>query len=164
MKIRNILFLTAFLLHAIYGNSQSFSCINDSLLKQRSESKPSLEKLDNQLIKEFKKYYPNITNYNKPQPPPECDMCLLSPECVQTKYMLPVLVHVVAQPGHTTIGSGSNISNSQIQNAILTLNKQFSAFGISHPSSVNTGIQFYLAPVGPQSSGVFTLLSLASCE
>lgn len=84
-------------------------------------------------------------------------MCPLDidPEYVHTKYMLPVLVHIIAQPGHTTIGQNSNISEAQVLNAITTLNDQFAAKGIQHLAAVNTGIQFYLAPVGPDSNGIF---------
>jgi hypothetical protein len=41
-----------------------------------------------------------------------------------------------------------------VYNAIYNLNKQFSGYGVTDSIAVNTGIQFYLAPVGADSSGI----------
>ncbi len=152
-----ILFLKLLALLVLNLNGQHHHCAHDSLLQLRNQQYPHIDEWENEQIKEFKKYNPILPNYPKPQTPPDCEICPLDidPECVHTRYMLPVLVHIVAQPGHTTIGSQSNIPESQVLNAIATLNKQFSAQDISHPAAVNTGIQFYLAPVGPNSNGIF---------
>ncbi|MCZ2129274.1 MAG: hypothetical protein LC109_03305 [Bacteroidia bacterium] len=147
MKRKLLILLMTIFLPFLKGQSQHYHCAHDSLIQIRNQQNPHIDKWENERIKDFKKYNPEIPNYPKPQPQPDCDMCPLSidPECVHTKYMLPVLVHIVAQPGHTTIGQNSNIPESQVLNAIATLNKQFSAQDVNHPAAVNTGIQFYLA-------------------
>jgi hypothetical protein len=104
MKIKTLLILTFFLLPLLKGQSQHHHCAYDSLLQLRNQQYPHIDKWENEQIKEYKKYNPDIPNYPKPQTPPDCEMCLwdIDPECVHTRYMLPVLVHIVAQPGHTS--------------------------------------------------------------
>lgn len=112
MKIKNLLLLTVFLLLFVKGQGQHYQCIHDSLLHIRKQQNPHIDKWENEKINEFKKYHPEFPNYPKPQPQPDCEMCPLNidPECVHTQYMLPVLVHIVAQPGHTTIGQNRPIA------------------------------------------------------
>ncbi len=69
-----------------------------------------------------------------------------------TLYTIPVVVHVIHLG--EAVGSGSNISTTQIQNAILGLNQRFSnAIG----NSLEIGIQFCLAtrdPNGNPTTGI----------
>src|SRR5690606_16573496 len=82
-----------------------------------------------------------------------CNNCLtIEPTITQAKFVVPVIVHVVHQPSDSIVGMGSNISENQILNQIDLLNRYFAnEWGGS--SSVNTGIQFCLAKVGPDSNG-----------
>ncbi|MCZ2130883.1 MAG: hypothetical protein LC109_11560, partial [Bacteroidia bacterium] len=59
-----------------------------------------------------------------------------------------------AKTTDVTIGQGSNIPDEQVYNALAALNRQFAGFGQTDSRAVNTGIQFYLAPVGADSSGI----------
>jgi hypothetical protein len=54
-----------------------------------------------------------------------CDSCFGN----QSLYLIPVVVHIVHRPSDSVIGTGSNISNAQVYNSILELNKSFAAYG-----------------------------------
>ncbi|MCZ2129277.1 MAG: hypothetical protein LC109_03320 [Bacteroidia bacterium] len=105
--------------------------------------------------KRWRERNPNFVFYPKPQPAPPCSICMtIDPNCFKSRYALPVIVHIVAKPGDTAVGQGSNIPDAQVYNALASLNRQFAGFGQTDSRAVNTGIQFYLAPMGADSSGI----------
>ncbi|MDP2176800.1 MAG: zinc-dependent metalloprotease [Bacteroidota bacterium] len=59
--------------------------------------------------------------------------------CAPTKFIIPVVVHVVHNNGT------ENISDAQINHQIEELNKHFSNYYLASAPAVNTGIQFILA-------------------
>jgi hypothetical protein len=59
--------------------------------------------------------------------------------CPPTKYIIPVVVHVVHNNGT------ENISDAQINHQLEELNKHFSNYYLASAPAVNTGIQFILA-------------------
>lgn len=108
------------------------------------------------LIGQIPREYPN------PETPYSCDQCLvINPSLKQAKFVIPVVIHVVHLPSDSIIGVRSNISNQQIQNQINVLNDRFANLN-GGPRSVNTGIQFCLAPVGPNSDGILRYSSTKS--
>ncbi|MBX2985167.1 MAG: hypothetical protein KF882_04300 [Bacteroidia bacterium] len=161
MKRKVQLILMAMLLPFFNGTAQdTFTCVHDLMLEQQKQANPHLGDMP-QLIsygaKRWRERNPNFVFYPKPQPAPPCSICMtIDPDCFKSRYALPVIVHIVAKPGDTTAGQGSNIPNSQVYNALAALNRQFAGYGIpdNHTVAVNTGIQFYLAPVGADSSGI----------
>ncbi|MDA0943188.1 MAG: M43 family zinc metalloprotease, partial [Bacteroidetes bacterium] len=77
-----------------------------------------------------------------------CFNCfVVEPNCPKTKYVLPIVVHVVHRPSDTAIGDSSNIKLEQIENAIDRLNAAFRNVDLAASPAVNTGIQFCLAQV-----------------
>ncbi len=75
--------------------------------------------------------------------------------CVETNYIIPVIVHVVHHPNNN-IGSNENINSSQIVNQINQLNNVFA----DDINSINTGIQFFLDTIYRHSSSRFYQMSL----
>ena len=69
-----------------------------------------------------------------------CEICLTTgTSCPKTRYVIPVVVHVVYTNG------ANNISDSQIYSQIEALNNHFSNKASTASPAVNTGIQFILA-------------------
>ncbi|MBX7206535.1 MAG: hypothetical protein K1X81_14015 [Bacteroidia bacterium] len=60
--------------------------------------------------------------------------------CPKAKFIVPVAVHIIHDPTDTSLGSGTNISDAQVENQIEELNKYFAG----QSGGVNTGIQFCL--------------------
>lgn len=100
--------------------------------------------------------------YPNPEVPFNCDHCLtINPSLSQAKFVIPIVIHVVHLPNDSVVGMGSNISLVQIQDQIKQLNSYYA--NISGGSkSVNTGIQFCLAPVGPDHNGIIRYSTLKS--
>lgn len=146
-------------LNSTAQHSDSFACAFDTLLYQHKQEDPRLQRKFNAIdygVKRFREQNPNLAFYPKPQPAPPCSICMtIDPNCFKSRYALPVIVHIVAKPGDTAVGQGSNIPDAQVYNALASLNRQFVGYGITDSIAVNTGIQFYLAPVGADSSGIF---------
>lgn len=64
-------------------------------------------------------------------------------QCRKARYIIPIIVHVIHDPLHSTPGTGSNISDAQIENQIEALNDAFAnSYGGQY--SVNSDIQFCL--------------------
>jgi hypothetical protein len=166
MKKRFILLFSCLLLLS-FKNSKAqdttnFYCGTDSLhklfLQQNPKAKDVIERNHYQ-IRQFRKTNPNLKFYPKPMPVldpcPEC-LGLFNADsiCLKTRFVLPVVVHVIHSLADTIVGTNSNISESHVIQAMESLNKSFSGFGINDHRAVNTGIQFFLAPVGPDSNGI----------
>ena len=65
-------------------------------------------------------------------------------------YRIPVVVHVIHNG--EAVGSGSNISQAQVQSQIDVLNEDFRRTGAgfnSHPDGSDTNIEFFLASTDP---------------
>jgi hypothetical protein len=83
-----------------------------------------------------------------------------------TTITIPIVVHVIHKNTHANIGSGTNISNAQIEDAIRILNEDFSKTNSEFPNpprstflsyAGNPDLQFCLAtvdPLGNSTSGV----------
>ena len=51
-----------------------------------------------------------------------------------TTITIPIVVHVIHKNTHANIGSGTNISNAQIEDAIRILNEDFSKTNSEFPN------------------------------
>ena len=83
-----------------------------------------------------------------------------------TTITIPIVVHIIHKNTHANIGSGTNISNAQIEDAIRILNEDFSKTNPEFPNpprstflsyAGNPDLQFCLAtvdPLGNSTSGV----------
>jgi hypothetical protein len=152
--MKRLIAFFAFLIIALEMNGQSVPCGFDLIRDSNNNTYESERFLYNELSYwrqngQIPREYPNPDEYYY-----DCDYCLtIEPTLTQRKFVIPIVVHVVHLPSHNTIGTGSNISMAQIQDQINQLNSYFSnQYGGSN--SVNTGIQFCLAPVGPDGNGV----------
>lgn len=138
MKRKVHLFLMAMLLPLLNVNAQSnsFSCGTDSLFAKALQDNPSLVYLKNSIkqnAKLYRQHNPNIQLPPKPMPPPSCDMCMTietDPGCFKARYILPVIVHIVHYEAYSIKGVGSNISDTQVYQAIRTLNQRFAGYGL----------------------------------
>ncbi len=74
--------------------------------------------------------------------------------CFAANYIIPVIVHVVYEPLHTAYGYKSHLNKNFVMEQIKLLNQQFANYNNTTQGSVNTGIQFCLAPVGDSSNGI----------
>jgi hypothetical protein len=147
MKNKNLLLLSVFLLSLLNVNAQhndTFDCAFDSLMQADMEANPKLKSMQKAHLynaQRFRQNNPNLKFYPKPQPE-SCDICLFGLEadsgCFKSRYALPVIVHIIHLPTDSVIGSGSNIPSSQVHDAIATLNRSFSGFGITDARAVNT--------------------------
>jgi hypothetical protein len=162
MKFKILLILSVFLLPILNVKAQdadTFDCAFDTLYHSQIEENPQFRfvlKTIDEGAKRFRQEQPDYVFLPKPMPAPPCESCLItiSPDCFEARYILPVLVHIVHDPSDNTIGQGTNITNHQVTKAIATLNKAFAGYGQIDQRAVNTGIQFYLAPKGPNSNGI----------
>ena len=64
-------------------------------------------------------------NVYTPNPSPPCPNCFTAGGCPKATYVLPVVVHIVHLPGHSSVGVGSNITSTQVENAIERLNMAY---------------------------------------
>lgn len=149
MKRKLHILLMAMLLPLLNSSmyaQDTIPCLFDTILQQQILANPKIQKQLNAMdygVRYFREENPNLHFYPKPQPEPPCDVCLLMDAgCATTKYVVPVLVHIVHLTADNTIGTGSNIPNDQVFQAMETLNKQFSGFDVDDTMAVNTGIQF----------------------
>ncbi len=81
-----------------------------------------------------------------------------------TKYVIPVVVHVIHRPQDANIGALSNVSNLRIAQQIAILNQDYRNFGGTDFSSdgVDTEIEFQLAkkdPYGNCTDGIIRISS-----
>lgn len=146
MKYKHLL-LTSILLFAIkfsYSQTDTFTCAFDTLLQWQADSNQELHKVKKNIdygAKRFRERNVNLPNYSKPQTAPPCSTCLtIEDNCFETKYLLPVIVHVVHLPSDNTIGLGSNISKGHIDSAMVILNRKFAGYNQNDQRAVNTGI------------------------
>ncbi len=154
MKTKLTSLLLVLFASVLVTKAQNFSCGLDTIraiLKAQSQEQQIRENLFNFKVNQFRKEI-NINILPTPMAPTNNGNSLLSaPTCFSANYIIPVIVHVVHDPNI----SKSNISTAMIEEQIRLLNEQFANYNNSTPGSVNTGIQFCLAPVGAGNSGVF---------
>jgi hypothetical protein len=139
-------------------DSTEFNCGADELLaiKMQDPNYAAFRKRMDFYIQKYIQQGLVLPEFEKPMPfdivpmSSECDSCFGT----KSLYLVPIVVHVFHLPSDSVIGMGSNISTEQIQNAIFELNKSFAAYGFDDSNAFNTGIQFFLAPVGPNSNGI----------
>ena len=86
-----------------------------------------------------------------------------------TKYVIPVVVHVIHRPQDANPGTVSNVSDERIAQQIAILNQDYRNFGGSNFSSdaVDTQIQFELAkkdPDGNCTDGINRIASMLSVD
>ena len=76
----------------------------------------------------------------------------------KTTIQIPIVIHIVHRNSHTTIGSGTNISNEQIEDAIRILNEDYSKTNPEFPNpprntfvnyAGNADLKFCLATIDP---------------
>jgi hypothetical protein len=68
--------------------------------------------------------------------------------CHKALYIVPVVVHIIHNPAHTSPGTGTNISDVQVASALRALNTWFANEANTASPAINTGIQFCLIPSG----------------
>ena len=143
------------------AGGQGTPCGFDHLLKN-NPNRYAAEDLFFDDLKKWRQQGGMPREYPNPFVPIQCDYCLqIDPGLKQVKFVVPIVIHVVHLPGDSIIGTGSNISPEQIENQIEQLNKYFANVG-GGPKSKNTGIQFCLAPVGPNNDGIIRYSSSMS--
>jgi hypothetical protein len=162
--MKNLLFLLLILSFAkVHGDdpiqdSTEFHCAFDPLLDSMmlDPAYATFQKRLDFYIQRHIQQGLNLPEFPKPMPfdvepfTNDCDSCFGT----KSLYLIPIVVHVIHLASDSVIGMGSNISNKQIHNAVFELNKSFAAFSIMDSNAFNTGIQFYLAPVGPDSNEI----------
>ena len=52
----------------------------------------------------------------------------------KTPLNIPVVIHIIHKNSHSNIGSGTNISNAQIEDALRVLNEDYSKTNPEHPN------------------------------
>jgi hypothetical protein len=89
----------------------------------------------------------------------------------QAVITVPVVIHVVHRVVHTNIGSGTNISNEQIEDQLRILNEDFSKTNPEFPSPIrntfinyagNAEIKFCLASIDPNGNPTIGITRTAS--
>src|SRR5690606_26855361 len=83
------------------------------------------------------------------------------PGCRNARYVIPVVIHIVHDPAHGTPGTGSNISDAQVENQLEALNDAYANIN-GGPQSVDTRIQFCLATNVPGGTGIMRHADLAT--
>jgi hypothetical protein len=110
------------------------------------------------MVNRYRMLNPDPSYYSSPPPG---GMSLVSSGCQEVKYLVPVVVHIIHDPGDTS----TNISDAQINNAIDEMNKAFRNAASYYLPAVNTGIQFCLAKknaFGAYISGIYRVSSTYS--
>lgn len=156
--MRKPLLFCCLILAACHCIAQNFSCGLDTMrdvLKATDMQQQLRENLFRFNVNEFRQNN-SISLPSTPFPPSGNGNSLVANAgCFSANFIIPVIVHVVHSPYDTVIGIGSNISVNMINDQITLLNQQFANYNNTTTGSVNTGIQFCLAPVGPNSDGIF---------
>lgn len=161
--------LSFFTTIAVEPDTSEIKCGFDELLYAEMEDTnfTAFQKRLDFYIRQYKQQGLTIPEFQKPMIQDTMILTGFSSSCdtcFNTKafYLIPIVVHIVHLPADSIVGVGSNISNAQVQNAIVELNKSFAAYDISDTNAFNTGIQFYLPPVGPDSNGILRYSSSSS--
>ncbi|MDI1234685.1 MAG: hypothetical protein PSX81_10415 [bacterium] len=93
-----------------------------------------------QVVKYYRSQNPTGSHLPNPSVTPPCSTCIVTgPNCPKTKFVIPVVVHVVYN------NSTTNIADAQIEHQIEELNRDYSNYDLTGSPAVNTGIQFVLA-------------------
>jgi hypothetical protein len=132
------------LLFCLELHGQGNYCGHDSVelaIRQRDSNRyDAFNRNFRSSVRYFRKQ--NSGGFALPNRPPNysCEICLnTGPTCPKTRYVIPVVVHVVYTNGT------NNISDTQINSQIEALNNHFSNKAGTGSPAVNTGIQFILA-------------------
>jgi hypothetical protein len=147
--MKHLFTFLAYFLFLLAINAQSNFCGN-SAIEQHIRQKDSLryEGFQHNFkanIQHFRNkqtapfYLPNRIVPIRDYTPGASSMMVGGSTCAPTKYIIPVVVHVVHNNGT------ENISDAQINHQLEELNKHFSNFYLASAPAVNTGIQFILA-------------------
>jgi hypothetical protein len=167
MLMKNLILLAqftactaGFTLYAQEPESHEFDCGFDVLRELQMQQDPELyfklERMEKRLWRHIEqgREAGGMEGEFMGSPPPAGFDSGNCPGCFPARYLLPVVFHVFHLPDDSMPGMGSNISEYQAQQAIAAANRIFAAYGHTDSNAVNTGIQFYLAPVGPDSNGI----------
>lgn len=144
---KNIYFLILLLL-SIGAKAQSDSSCGTNETEQVIRAKDSLRydgRMFNfrQVVRYYRSQHPSGSYLPNPSVPPTCSTCLVTgPNCPKTKFVIPVVVHVVYNTRNSSV---TNISDAQIAHQIEELNRHYSNYYLTGSPAVNTGIQFVLA-------------------
>jgi hypothetical protein len=161
--MKKLLLIILPLLWIATAAGQGTPCWYDSLRLKSFASKPQLKQDEDLFYYRLNKW--RNTNTIKLDPTPmyvPCSTCLVtSPTGFKAKFIIPVVVHIIHLSGHSW-GTSSNISDTQVLDQIANLNRYFANYNNTNPKSVNTGIQFCLAPVGSRNNGIIHKASTLS--
>lgn len=146
MKTKLITLLLLTLTVFWQAKAQTHWCGFEDVLHEQQQKPQAFNDLRQQVAQQLRKFRQDQGLQN--QPP--CNGCISDRAgCFKTTYVIPVVIHVVHLSGDNTLGTGSNISQAQIDNAIDVLNSCFRNESNTASPATNTGIQFCLARVDP---------------
>jgi hypothetical protein len=119
-KVLTLLFVFCLLLISKMSHSQSGFCGFDDV-RQADLEEDSAGFVQKQaafvaMVNRYRMLNPDPSYYSSPPPG---GLGLVSSGCQEVKYLVPVVVHVIHDPGDTS----TNISDAQINNAIDEMNK-----------------------------------------
>lgn len=145
------------LLWIVTAAGQGTPCWYDSLRLRSFDSSSKLKQDENLFYYRLNKWREkNTIQYYPKQMYVPCSSCLtIDPTGFKAKYIIPVVVHIIHRPSDPSPGDSSNITDGQVKDQIANLNRYFAGYDNSDPRSVNTGIQFCLAQIGPGNEGIF---------
>ncbi|MEC7646035.1 MAG: zinc-dependent metalloprotease [Bacteroidota bacterium] len=132
---KNILFLYLFISSTL-------------LFSQENHKKCNTNHLVNEEIKNNADYYKARINETKPT----------NPNTEKTTITIPIVVHIIHRTSHANIGSGTNISDEQIEDQLRILNEDYSKTNpeVANPPRTifsnywgNPDLQFCLATTDP---------------
>ncbi len=121
-KIISTLFFLL-LLFSLHGQTD-YHCSFDSVFAYRKRINPNAEA-------ELKQFMLNSVQLSQKLPPDKIYPSAkrgLAPN--MANYVIPIVVHIIHKTSDTSPGTGSNISDAQVNNQIIALNKYFKPYGI----------------------------------
>jgi hypothetical protein len=150
MKTLRITLLASALFFINIASSQTFNCGTDSMILKEADHKAYFNQFS-RIVNEWRQANPGPNYLPTIQFPSFSSGLMAGSSCKPAKFIVPVVVHIVHGTGES-IGTGSNISDAQVENAIEALNQYFSNHQNYGAPAVNTGIQFCLAKTKPDST------------
>ena len=154
--MRNILSLIILSIawNFIFAQENPKKCITTHLIVEELKTNPEYELMRQNLI-HYHQENKGITNKN------------------QSTITIPVVVHVVHRVSHSTIGSGTNISNAQIEDQLQILNEDYSKTNPEFPNpprntfisyAGNPELQFCLATIDPNGNSTTGITRTATSK
>lgn len=152
------MFLLGCLLWAAWQSfAQNVSCGLDTLRQIEKAKSDEQQWREDQFKFKVNDFRDNNTIILPPTPMPPSGgggALVASDGCFKANYVIPVVVHIVYN-GSDPVGTNANLKSELVRDQIRLLNEHYANYGNTTAGSVNTGIQFCLAPVGDSLNGIF---------